>query len=132
METPIPAILEDAVRELRRDSDLNIDRVVDHLVRLAADHGKVEASCADQLEVVLGKGVRFYFDLGDGVGRFRHLLARLYVRCSEGDPHQVEGTIYGFEGRLNLPCESLGSTNVRIKTENVAGFPRLLIEAFGL
>ena len=130
MATSVKTILESAINGLRQNENLKVDQILDQIIELAVEYGKIEAMSADQLQVIVGHNARLYFDVDDCLGRFRHLLARLYVRCSESYPQKLEGGLYGFKSDVVLVYGSSNqSARLHIETKNEAGFSQLAIEA---
>lgn len=124
----VETLLSKAIAELSRPKNVEIDQVIDDLMAIAVRIHRIEAMGHDQISFVLGDGIRksFYFD--DCIGRFRIILARLFIRCQESLPFSITGGIYGFEGRMSINYDKDNSADMFVKTKNDQAYPELLIE----
>ena len=130
MTTDVESLLNEAMAELSHPREVNIDRVIDHLIAIVFQTGRLEAIGHDEIAFTLGKNLRKFVRFDDCVGRLRMILARLFIRCQESYPRQLNGNLYGFESDVLLTFgEQKDSVELFVKTKNNQAYPELLMES---
>jgi|ERR1700690_181765 len=122
-------LLDEAFKGLSQPKTIDVDFVVDHLIRLAVEQGRIYLYGKNGKEVhVEVNDCKRAFAFDDCVGRFRMILARLCVRTQESFPRSFEGGLYGFDAQVCLTYGDNEAAELAIKTSNTLADNHLLIE----
>ncbi len=117
-----------AMRALEKLNAPSIDYVVDLIIAVAVQSGRLQCMGHDEMHFVVGQNDRQSFRFDDCVGRFRSVLARLHSRCKAAHPQRFEGNVYGFEADVTLTFGNQESARLLIRVANKQAFPEVVIE----
>jgi hypothetical protein len=128
MSSTAESRLNAAMEGLEKLKVPSIDHIIDLLIAVAVESGRLECVGHEELHFVIGKNDRKSFRFDDCVGRFRSVLARLHSRCKAAYPNRFEGNVYGFEADVALTYGESECTRLLVRTINKQAFPELVIE----
>ncbi len=120
--------LDRAMQGLEKLNVPDMNYIVDLLIAVAVESGRLVCMAHDELHFVLGQNHRKSFHFEDCGGRFRSVLSRLYSRCKASYPQRMEGNVYGFEADVVLSYFEDELARLCIRTANTQSFPELVIK----